>query len=301
MSRGGGHLFESSPARLSWVSAAARQTWAPRRDQVATAWHDAECRSVADGLRRAAILRVAGEVLAERTAEWRALNLAVIPLEMRLATGPARDNPDTRLEFDVAIVQRDCETQFIGSWERNDVAEIAALLGTPACCRAAGLRASRHRLRDPVWSMAMATVSHARPARRVIEMNILPETNILLAAIGIRAVPHRPCRFDCERSILFGTKLRQPGSAGTDGSRWGAEILAWPLEWSALHGIAEIRTPVFKLVTDTDYSAHRYCVRSRGSAWPQEGARGLMFPYKSAHSSRPAGAPGFRSRLAASE
>jgi SAM-dependent methyltransferase len=59
----------------------------------------------------------------------------------------------------------------------------------------------------------------------------------------------------------------------------GREVLSWPAEWSALHGIAEIRTPVFKLAVDTDATATSCVVRVRGSLWPDGAARGLRYPY----------------------
>jgi hypothetical protein len=52
------------------------------------------------------------------------------------------------------------------------------------------------------------------------------------------------------------------------------------MEWSALHGIAEVRTPVFKLATDTDASAATYVVRHHGGGYPEHGATGLVFPYR---------------------
>ena len=30
------------------------------------------------------------------------------------------------------------------------------------------------------------------------------------------------------------------------------EILSWPVEWSVLHGIAEIKTPIFRVISRSD-------------------------------------------------
>jgi 2-polyprenyl-3-methyl-5-hydroxy-6-metoxy-1,4-benzoquinol methylase len=57
------------------------------------------------------------------------------------------------------------------------------------------------------------------------------------------------------------------------------EILSWPVEWSALHGIAEIKTPILKVSTRSDIAHGKRVVRWHGSAYPAEGARGLSFPY----------------------
>jgi hypothetical protein len=60
---------------------------------------------------------------------------------------------------------------------------------------------------------------------------------------------------------------------------WQDEIFAWPVEWSALHGIAEIKTPILKVSASTDATAGKYVVRWHGSRYPKEGANGLGFPF----------------------
>jgi len=51
------------------------------------------------------------------------------------------------------------------------------------------------------------------------------------------------------------------------------------MEWSSLHGIAEVRTPVFKIAFDTDATARPYRVQLRGTKYPEDAERGLRFPY----------------------
>jgi SAM-dependent methyltransferase len=63
---------------------------------------------------------------------------------------------------------------------------------------------------------------------------------------------------------------------------WLLEILSWPVEWSALHGIAEIKTPVLKVCTRTDATPSKYVIRRQGEAYPAEGAQGLTFAYRMA-------------------
>jgi len=64
-------------------------------------------------------------------------------------------------------------------------------------------------------------------------------------------------------------------------------VLSWPVEWSALHGAAEIRYPVVKVVTRTGYSADKRVVQRTGTTYPAEGARGLVFPYTEAEMRSP--------------
>jgi hypothetical protein len=60
---------------------------------------------------------------------------------------------------------------------------------------------------------------------------------------------------------------------------WIKQILSWPVEWSALHGIAEVKSPIIKIATRTDSTASKYVVRWTGTDYPDEGAVGLRFPY----------------------
>ena len=107
-------------------------------------------------------------------------------------------------------------------------------------------------------------------------------TNMLWRWIGVRAVPHLPCSFDCAGTIRFGEQFlalgRRLGYAEEIG--WIEEILSWPVEWSALHGIAEVKTPVLKMITATDATPYKYTVQIKGEKYPSEGATGLYFPYR---------------------
>ena len=58
------------------------------------------------------------------------------------------------------------------------------------------------------------------------------------------------------------------------------ELLSWPVEWSGLHGIAEVKSPVLEVCTRTDATAAKYVVCWMGDRIPEEGASGLKFPYK---------------------
>ena len=42
------------------------------------------------------------------------------------------------------------------------------------------------------------------------------------------------------------------------------------MSWSALHGIAEVKTPVLKASTRTDATAHEFIVRRHGRRLPAE-------------------------------
>ncbi len=99
--------------------------------------------------------------------------------------------------------------------------------------------------------------------------------------MNLRAVPHLPCCFDCQHGVELGKKLIEIGrkTGYEEEMNWLLEILSWPVEWSALHGIAEIKTPILKISAQTDAMALKYVVRREGNAYPLEGAQGVNFPY----------------------
>jgi hypothetical protein len=58
------------------------------------------------------------------------------------------------------------------------------------------------------------------------------------------------------------------------------------VEWSCLHGIAEIKTPLLKVSANTDATASKYVVRRAGDRYPEEGAKGLSFAFRLPHGRR---------------
>ena len=38
------------------------------------------------------------------------------------------------------------------------------------------------------------------------------------------------------------------------------QVLSWPIEWSALHGIAELKTPILRASVTTDVTHYKYMV-----------------------------------------
>jgi 2-polyprenyl-3-methyl-5-hydroxy-6-metoxy-1,4-benzoquinol methylase len=115
-----------------------------------------------------------------------------------------------------------------------------------------------------------------------------PFANILWRWLGVRAVPHLPCRFDCAATIEFAECLLAlaRNNGYSQEAEWIEEILTWPVEWSALHGIAEIKSPLMKLSTRTDATAGKWVVQWAGTDYPKEGAVGLHFPFRPPKKSR---------------
>jgi 2-polyprenyl-3-methyl-5-hydroxy-6-metoxy-1,4-benzoquinol methylase len=168
------------------------------------------------------------------------------------------------------------------AWDAHDDQRLGELLGYPECCRRFFHRVWVEGAHvDTTWQMALNSGDATRSAT-LIEVAGPALVNILYRWTGVRGVPHLPCSFDCVASAAFAQQLQDVGtSVGfVEEMAWVREILSWPAEWSALHGIAEIKTPIVKISTRTDATSIKYAVRRPGEAYPSEGATAVRFPYR---------------------
>jgi 2-polyprenyl-3-methyl-5-hydroxy-6-metoxy-1,4-benzoquinol methylase len=275
--------------RVLWASDTARDVWAPRLGRITKAWLDIEWRTVAAGVRPCGVTVASPEGFLELAATWAESGLGGLPVEIQGTSGSSYASTAVPVEagkpfvFRFVVGRPPDVLAFKRAWDAADQATVGGLLGYPSCCRRFFRRVwVEQGLVDTTWPMAVATASPVNGTREV-GVTGPPEANILWRWMGARAVPHLPCRFDCEHTVVLAQQFLTVGrAAGFDAEMdWLLEILRWPVEWSALHGIAEIRTPVLKVSTRTDATAHKYVVRREGDAYPREGARGLGFPYRS--------------------
>lgn len=275
--------------RQQWGSDLSRERWQPQIDAARKTYQSIEIASVARGVRRAARRTISPTRLEAVANEVGAMGLTVTPI---VNVVPNRAGYRAKLEyakanepFDVScVIARDDDGKlFLEASRAHDDDTIGELLGIPACCRAFFKEIwHRQKMIDTTWPMAR-TSSFATNNEVIVSAE--PETNVLLRWLGVRMVPHLPCSFDCRKSIRLARRLAQVAiqegqGAGVAGA-W--EMLSWPMEWSSLHGIAEVRTPVFKIAFDTDPTGRLHRVQLRGIQYPEDAERGLRFPYLNAN------------------
>lgn len=271
--------------RLQWASDGSRERWQSQIDAAREAYRRIEILSVARGVRRAARRTVSPMGFKALEKEVAPIGLTVRPI---VNVVPNRGGYRARMEhakpnepYDIScvIAPEDDGMAFVEVSRAHDDDAVGKLLGIPACCRAF-FRDVWHRKRmvDTTWPMAS---TFSRTSSELIIGRAEPEANVLLRWLGVRLVPHLPCSFTCRETIRFARVFAEVGfHAGYGAGIVGAwQMLSWPMEWSALHGIAEIRTPVFKIAVDTDATGRRYTVQLAGNAYPEDAQRGLRFPY----------------------
>jgi hypothetical protein len=274
--------------RVSWVSDLAREVWQPRLTRILTAWSEIEWLSVVAGMRPCGVTMASPEDYLSKAGKWVKQGLFALPIEMQSLANyadpsegqPAR--PGTPFLFRIVLGAAGDVSDFKEAWEDVDAPTIERLLGTPQCCFEALRKAwVEQGLTDSTWPMAVATAG-ADEGATTIEVCGPPQSNILWRWMGVRAIPHVPCRFDCRASAELGERYLAVGRDAGYGAEvdWVLEILSWPVEYSALHGIAEIKTPILKVSTNTDATSRKYTIRRAGESYPVEGPRGLDFPYR---------------------
>jgi hypothetical protein len=242
---------------------------------------------------------VTAEEFVARAGRWARRGVSAVPVEAQ-ATRPRRGGRGaTAASFRVVLGSTQDVADFHAALEADDQGAVAGLLGYPTCCYEAYRRVwIEQGLTDTTWSIAVAS-SAAADGSRVAEIEGPPQTNVLWRPMGACAVSHPPCRLDCRASVaLVDGCIALGREAGYEAEMdWLLEILSWPAEWSALHGIAEIKTPVLKVSTRTDATAHKYVVKRQGTSYPAEGVQGLAFPYRTPAAPLVTGSGGFRRGL----
>jgi len=274
--------------RFSWVSEEARRVWEPRLKRISAAWFDVEWLSVLAGVRLCSLALLSQEAVARTAARWASHGLSMLPLQTAAAPDQPYSSTLRQPEPGKPTVQRvvvgtlENVARFKEAWDAGSHETKGLLLGYPPCCRSffQQVWVEQHYV-DTTWAMATNTV-RARNGRALIEQSGSPGANILWRWMGVRAVPHLPCSFACHATAELGERLLQVGrQEGYEREMdWISQILSWSVEWSALHGIAEIKTPVLKVSTRTDATAQKYVVRWQGVAAPEERVAGLEFPYE---------------------
>lgn len=285
--------------RIIWANDGARKTWQPILERITRVWLEIEWLSVIEGVRSCSLTSVTPEQLVEKGGQWAEHGLNNLPLAIQgisnysYSSTPTAVEPGNPFAFRIVVGKPHHVIEFKRAWDAGDDKSIGKLLGYPDCCMDFYREGwVQHGLVDTTWPMATEDLTLSG-AHTSVKVSGPPEANILWRWMGTRAVPHLPCSFRCDATVEFGRKMIQVGrKAGyaTEMDRL-MEILSWPVEWSALHGIAVIKTPILKVSTRTDATPCEYVVRREGDAYPSEGASGLNFPYSR---SNRIGSPGAR-------
>lgn len=281
---------------MAWASQQAKEVWEPRIKEVNEAFRKLEVESVLHKQRSSALLFLSPEELPAKTQWALKHGCSIVVLNQEGVSNAGYSSQSSALVAGKAFQYRAVLTRTPEVWidTLGDEDKVGAALGYPSCCtqffKAAWVGEAwrdttypsslPHGVQGPAWS------------------------NLLLRWLGVRFIRHLACGFQCPESIEIGKATYALGDAlGMEQQmRWAVEMLSWPMQWSSLHGIAEIKTPVFKFSTNTDPVAKEVRLQRQAEGefeYPAEGAVGLGFPFQQPSSLKATGTKSFAKAIQA--
>ena len=263
--------------RIVWTSPRAREVWEPRIQAISQAWIKIE--------RAAALKRTKFVTLQSCTpdeqislSQWATRNgLACITLDRQGASQVYSNatvpfQPGKPWNYRIAIGTGDSVNSFLEFYRGNNNIAMGLLLGFPMCCC---------EFFQNYW--VEQGYRDLTPVMENENEGKYHECNVFLRHLGVRAVSHLPCSFNCLGTVAVGQSLISIGVdlGFTNEMEWLEDILHWPIRWSSLHGIAIVTTPVVKIISSTTALAEKMVIDINSDRYPEEGATGTEFPFKS--------------------
>lgn len=277
--------------RTQWTSIENKTKYEPILNSIISAWRTIERMSVVHDLRLSTLDIIGSNELEPLTNEYKQYGVHVVPLAregVSMSYSSTSTPYETGKPYNIRVVftkSEELAKEWYALWNTAplDNRRVGQLLGYPECCIDFYLQYwVEQRFVDTSWVMA---VHHIQTLVTNNTIHIKPDTplecNILWRWQGVRLVSHLPCSFECKHTqqighanALLGHKLGFETEVN-----WIYEFLSWPVEWSGLHGIAEIRTPINKVSSRTDMTPWKYVVQKQSNFYPEDGASGITYPY----------------------
>jgi len=273
---------------LNWVGERAEAIWAPRLASATLLLSELELASVVHGLRKCTLRPVALSQLGLEVFRFQELGFASRELyRFRIGHGYSSEvirqaGADNTVMLAIGSV--DAVEDAAACHARCDSIGLGRVFGYPSCCTEFFIEIwEKRRYIDSTWPMAAASLSAREIEARHLMVAGPDNCNMLLKSLGVRPVFHLPCSFDCVHTATLADSLQALGrSLGRHKEvQYLRDFLSLPTRWSALHGIAEIETPIFRVSSKTDATRTKYVV-DRGKAETEiDGqAQGNRFPFQ---------------------
>jgi len=247
--------------RIIWMNRKAQDAWEKPIQEISTLIQELEILSVQEGQRACATTTISVRELVNFTSRYPDLIFKPIRLAKKFSGfAHKHENPGSEdKDFYVHLViskELYHANQFYEAHNKGNHDIQGELLGFPKCCRDFFTDVWAKGYIDPIWQMKDADRIH-------------PYSNPLLRYLGVRLSFHIPCSFHCIETIKIAQerlkltrndKLVKPMEA----------LLSMDVEWDCLHGIAQIKTPLFWIITSSTPSQERHIVKIKGSFKPRE-------------------------------
>jgi hypothetical protein len=261
--------------RTQWVDYNARDIWKPRFNQISAESKRVEVASVIENLRKVAMPNLTmyefNKLALPRHLKLKMLDVHAEPVTFNSKVMSFEEGKPFTLR--TAIGRKEDVDRYLRAYASREDHVIGDLLGYPECCIKFFYKHWID-LEEREFTWQQVGVSNGLDNAVVYPYHWL---NLMYQKLGVRPYYHMPCSILCSESSYLAEDMLSLWKKRE--KEWLDEIFSWPVEWSALHGAAEIRTPVCKIITDTGYGASERVVQFPGKKFPTEAARGNRFPY----------------------
>lgn len=268
--------------RTVWVSEQAREYWEPKIRSISASWHGIERLTLLEGMRPGVLQSITPEELPtiQNWALASNIPMAVAGLDGASESyGNASIAYDPGKKFTFRIYFGMEPERFLDAWKAQDNLEIGRMLGFPVCCS----KAFQKHWQEEGWRDLTIHSFGERDQRNLMY------NNVLLRHIGIRGVFHLPCNVNCNESVKIGAQILGI-MMHTEGlmlpADWLQQLLVMPMEWTSLHGVAMVVTPILKTIYASDAIPVKATLRLDSEIYPLYGASGNRFPFQNVVTSR---------------
>lgn len=261
--------------RILYWNRAIKRKWQSRLKRISAAYNNTELSTVIAGLRRVYVYHVRSEDFEKSFDFLRNNNMVFFPTNKSAAYHgfshrhlPVEKGKPYHV-YGAAVKNDDLEAGKLFekySKESNHVALGNELLGYPTCDTGFFDKVWPG-IVDPIFEAALDTpgMVHKRDKYDEVAVNCHPYCNQMLRYFGVRITPHLSHSMQCEDTIKMGEDwvdiMKQIDAEAT---KWAIELLSMPLTWNCYKGIAEIDTPVFKGITNSNIQIDRKVVINKG-------------------------------------
>lgn len=251
--------------RVIWHSRKFKKIWEPKFRNSAPLHHKSEYEMVKQGCRKCATLHFANHTfdsLIERVTED---GLYWLPIQRTKNYNgfshqhfpTTANDPDSSVygvlssSIEDANMFREASGYFQDR-EKCDHGIIGKLLGFPECDYDFFNDVWMTGFFDPMWQQAVATKGAQMIGERTIKVTGSIYNVQILRYTGHRFNSHFPHSLDCEKSLQTGENWEKIGNALNEVAVEDMkDILRLPMKWSCLHGIAQVETPYFTVLTNS--------------------------------------------------
>lgn len=258
--------------KIVWHSVEAKQEWEHIVERSRGLHDEAEYEMVRQGFRRCATVHISPWNYDQMMEKIQADGLVWLPIvrtknyngfsHRHFPTHPGDPNSSV-----YGVLARNVEDAELFREASNsnptDHVTIGELLGFPRCC-CDKFNEWWPTYIDPVYQAAEVSPHEIFEEENYKGLKVTPHiaTHQMMRYVGFRLCSHFPCSLDCEASIEIGKAWRQVmRSIDPKGYEYFERVISLPGEWTCLHGIAQVETPHFTIITNSMPTKGKWSIR----------------------------------------